>query len=127
MLQESHAFSGLAIVDLQKSVNFYQGILGLEVEDMGMGLQVRLGGGSTLFLYVREHHQPAAYTVLNFPVDDIDAAVDKLVSKGIVFEHYDDLPETTRDGDVHQMGDLKGVWFKDPDGNILSVVNELME
>jgi predicted enzyme related to lactoylglutathione lyase len=111
---------------MESTLAFYGGILGLTIEDTGMGLKLHLGGGTTAFLYVREHHEPAAYTVLNFPVDSIDETVDALVAKGVVFEHYSDMP-----GQQDEKQILRGkavgygpdiAWFKDPSGNILSVL-----
>jgi catechol 2,3-dioxygenase-like lactoylglutathione lyase family enzyme len=126
MLQESHAFSGYSVQDMESTLAFYGGILGLTIEDTGMGLKLHLGGGATVFLYVREHHEPAAFTVLNFPVDSIDEIVDALAAKGVVFEHYPDMP-----GQQDEKQILRGkavgygpdiAWFKDPSGNILSVL-----
>jgi catechol 2,3-dioxygenase-like lactoylglutathione lyase family enzyme len=126
MLQESHAFSGYSVKDMESTLAFYEGILGLTIEDTGMGLKLHLGGGTTVFLYVREHHEPAAYTVLNFPVDSIDETVDAMAAKGVIFEHYPDMP-----GQQDEKQILRGkavgygpdiAWFKDPSGNILSVL-----
>jgi hypothetical protein len=80
-----------------------------------------------LFVYESEYAGTNRATAASWAVgDDFDAIVDDLRAKGVAFEHYDDLPETTRDGDVHVMGELKGAWFKDPDGNILSLINMAM-
>lgn len=128
MLQDSKAFSGYGVKDIESTVAFYRDVLGLEVADTGMGLEVRLGTGANIFLYVREHHEPAGFTVLNFPVDDIEAAVDELVSKGVVFEHYDSLPAEQDDKQI-LWGENVGfgpniAWFKDPSGNTLSVLQD---
>jgi catechol 2,3-dioxygenase-like lactoylglutathione lyase family enzyme len=126
MLQESHAFSGYSVKDVDSTRTFYEEVLGLKVEDTGMGLKLHIGGGTPVFLYVREHHEPALYTVLNFPVAAIDTVVDELVSKGVVFEHYPDMPgqqdekEILRGKAVGYGPDI--AWFKDPSGNILSVL-----
>jgi len=127
MLQDSLAFSGFTTNDIHAAQDFYGNTLGLRVDDTGMGLEVHLGGDRTVFIYQKDNHQPATYTVLNFPVDDIDQAVDALVEKGVTFEHYPDLP-----GQQDTKGVLRGkqfgygpdiAWFKDPAGNILSVLN----
>jgi catechol 2,3-dioxygenase-like lactoylglutathione lyase family enzyme len=111
---------------MDSTIAFYEGILGLTIEDTGMGLKLHLGGGTTVFLYVREEQIPAVFTVLNFPVVTIDETVDALVAKGVVFEHYPDMP-----GQQDEKQILRGravgygpdiAWFKDPSGNILSVL-----
>lgn len=127
MLQGSHAFSGFSVKDADSTVLFYKDTLGLDVETTDMGLQLHLAGGTTVFMYVKgDGHIPAEYTVLNFPVDDIDAAVDELTAKGIVFEHYDDMPAPQDDKQILR-GRAAGygpdiAWFKDPSGNTLSVL-----
>src|SRR5688500_8261237 len=89
MLKESHAFSGFAVDDLGRARDFYHQTLGLEVSDeMGM-LQLHLGGGAAVLVYPKPDHVPATYTVLNFPVDDVEKAVDELTRAGVHFEHYD--------------------------------------
>ena len=126
MFRGSIAFSGFTAHDLAAEKDFYSNILGLQVDDTGMGLQIHLGGDHTVFIYQKDSHEPAAHTILNFPIDDIDAAVDELVAKGVVFERYPDLP-----GQQDEKGVLRGkalgygpdiAWFKDPAGNILSVL-----
>jgi catechol 2,3-dioxygenase-like lactoylglutathione lyase family enzyme len=127
MLQDSHAFSGFSVKAVDETVSFYKDTLGLDVEVTDMGLQLHLVGGTTVFMYVRANHVPAEYTILNFPVDDIDAAVDELTSKGVVFEQYDDLPVPQSEKQI-LYGKKTGygpdiAWFKDPSGNTLSVLS----
>jgi len=123
MLKDSHAFSGFSVNDTDEAKKFYGETLGVEVGDDPMGLTLKLAGGNNVFLYQKDDHAPATFTVLNFPVDDIDQAVDELVGKGIVFEQY---PEMTDDqgiarGLANNMGpDI--AWFRDPSGNVLSVL-----
>ena len=124
-LKDSRAFSGFSVNDLAAAKKFYGETLGLDVEDQKMGLILKLAGGQGIFIYPKKDHQAATYTILNFPVEDIDQAVEKLKSKGVEFEHYDDM---TDDKDIargiaQNMGpDI--AWFKDPAGNILSVLHE---
>jgi len=122
MLKESKAFSGFAAPDLAKLKEFYGQILGLNVtEDHGL-LTLHLAGGNNVLIYPKADHVPATFTVLNFPVDDVDQAVDELARRGVQFERYDG-PEIKTD----EKGIMRGngptiAWFKDPAGNILSVL-----
>lgn len=127
MLQDSPAFSGFSVDDIEKAKDFYGNVLGLKVEEQGnMGIQLTLGGGTKVFIYPKPHHQPATFTILNFPVQDIDKAVDELTAKGVTFEQYD-MGEfkTDQKGIVRPSRPEDGpaiAWFKDPAGNILSVL-----
>ncbi|MGC1176597.1 MAG: VOC family protein [Candidatus Saccharimonadales bacterium] len=125
MLRDSHAFSGFSVNDLAAAKKFYGETLGLEVKEDGMGLTLKISGGNDIFVYPKDDHAPATYTVLNFPVDDIDKAVQELTGKGIEFEKYDDM---TDDKDIARgIAAKRGpdiAWFKDPAGNILSVLQE---
>ena len=122
MLEDSKAFSGFAVPDVEKAKEFYGKTLGLKVsEDHGM-LRLHLSGGNNVLVYPKQNHVPATFTILNFPVDDIDQAVDKLSKRGVHFEIYD-KPDLKTD----QKGIMRGkgptiAWFKDPAGNILSVL-----
>ena len=122
MLEDSKAFSGFAVPDVEKAKEFYGKTLGLKVsEDHGM-LRLHLSGGNNVLVYPKPNHVPATFTILNFPVDDIDQAVDKLSKRGVPFEIYD-KPDLKTD----QKGIMRGkgptiAWFKDPAGNILSVL-----
>ena len=121
MFRESRAFAGFSSNDLAKSRDFYSKTLGLEVtEEMG-NLTLHLGGGSTVIVYPKPNHQPATFTVLNFPVADIEKAVDSLARAGVKLERYDAFDQDAR-------GIMRGddgppiAWFKDPAGNILAVL-----
>jgi catechol 2,3-dioxygenase-like lactoylglutathione lyase family enzyme len=126
MFKAQAAFAGISVNDLAAAKDFYIKTLGLELEDDKMGLNLKLPGGGGLFVYDKPDHQPAAYTCLNFVVENIDAAVDSLSASGIKFEHYDNMPAKP-----DEKGILRGLaanqgpdiaWFKDPAGNILSVL-----
>ncbi len=122
MLKESPAFQGFSADDLDKAKQFYGHTLGLEVSDEPSGLAVHLGGGKTVFIYPKENHEPATYTILNFPVGNIAAAVDELTQAGVRFERYDGMEQDERG---IARGDGPSIaWFKDPAGNILSVLEQ---
>ena len=122
MFKESKSFSSFSVNDLNKAREFYGGTLGLDVAETQEGLELHLAGGNTVFLYPKPNHTPASFTVLNFPVKDIQEAVNELVELGLRLEHYD-LPDlkTDKRGIARGPGP-KIAWFKDPAGNILSVL-----
>lgn len=123
MFKETKAFSGFSVNDLAAAKAFYSQILGLEVEDSPAGLMLRIAGSNGILIYPKVDHTPATYTILNFPVAYIDQAVDALESKGITFERYDNL--TDKRGIARGIAAQQGpdiAWFKDPAGNILSVL-----
>ena len=122
MLTHSHAFSGFSVNDLAQAKDFYGRVLGLKTED-GMGLHLLTGGGYMVFLYEKTDHVPATYTVLNFPVPDVEKAVEELKQRGVSFEHYTGEMATDEKGIFRGGGPLIA-WFKDPAGNILSVLQE---
>ncbi len=126
MLSKSHAFSGFSVDDLEKAKDFYQNTLGLSVKENDMGiLEVSTGGHNIpLIIYPKpDNHLPATFTVLNFPVDDIEKAVDQLIVKGITFEQYEGELQTDEKGICRsEDGGPAIAWFKDPAGNILSVL-----
>jgi catechol 2,3-dioxygenase-like lactoylglutathione lyase family enzyme len=122
MFKHAKAFSGFSVNDLQKAKDFYGGILGLEISE-NMGLQLHIEGGAIIFIYPKPSHIPATFTVLNFPVEDIKKAVSELKSKGVSFEKYDEPIKTDEDGIFRGGGPLIA-WFKDPAGNILSVLEQ---
>jgi catechol 2,3-dioxygenase-like lactoylglutathione lyase family enzyme len=125
MLKDSPAFSGFSVNDLAAAKQFYGETLGLEVAESPQGLTLKVSGGNGVFVYPKDDHQPATYTILNFPVDDIDKAVDDLVAKGVSFEQYGGMTDEkgVARGIAANMGpDI--AWFKDPAGNILSVLSE---
>src|ERR1051326_7785313 len=124
MLKDSKAFSGFAAGDIPKANEFYRGFLGLSVSESHGILTLRLGSGHNVIIYPKPNHVPATFTVLNFPVKDVDLAVDGLTKRGVRFERYD-LPDLKTD----KKGIMRGngptiAWFKDPAGNILSVLEE---
>jgi catechol 2,3-dioxygenase-like lactoylglutathione lyase family enzyme len=121
------AFSGFSVDDLAKAKEFYSGILGLKVDDQGMGLNLHLPGGGSVFVYPKANHLPATFTILNFVVDNIDRSVDELAGRGVTFEHYDNGPKTDAKGIARGKAQNTGpdiAWFKDPAGNFLSVLED---
>lgn len=120
MFEHVKAFSGFSVDDIPKAKRFYGETLGLKVtEEYGM-LTLHLAGDRPTLVYPKDDHTPATFTILNFPVDDIDAAVDELTSRGVAFESY---PVTDDRGIARGQGPAIA-WFKDPAGNILSVLQE---
>jgi catechol 2,3-dioxygenase-like lactoylglutathione lyase family enzyme len=123
MFKDSKAFSGFSVSDLATAKEFYGGTLGLHVEEYGPGLRLPIGNGT--IIYPKPDHAPATYTMLNFPVDDIDRAVEDLKRKGVKFEQYEGL--TDEKGIARGISQGRGpdiAWFKDPAGNILSVLQD---
>jgi catechol 2,3-dioxygenase-like lactoylglutathione lyase family enzyme len=124
MFKDSKAFSGFAVNDIAAAKSFYGDTLGLDVKDGPMGiLELHLGGGPTVMVYPKEDHQPATYTILNFPVASVDRAVDDLTKAGVRMEHYD-MPDIKTDerGIARDDRGPTIAWFRDPAGNILSVL-----
>jgi catechol 2,3-dioxygenase-like lactoylglutathione lyase family enzyme len=126
MLEESKAFSGFAAPDIAKVKEFYSNTLGLKVTEEHGLLTLHLTGGNNVLIYPKPNHVPATFTVLNFPVDDVDLAVEELGKRGVRFEKYNG-PEIKTD----EKGIMRGngptiAWFKDPAGNILSVLEATM-
>lgn len=126
MLKHSKAFSGFSVNDIQKAKEFYSGILGLKVKDSPMGiLELNPEGGSRIIIYPKLNHTPATFTILNFPVKNIEEEVDELIRKGIRFEQYEAPIKTDKKGICRGGGKGPDIaWFKDPAGNILSVIEE---
>jgi len=124
MLQNSKAFSSFAVNDIQKAKDFYGKTLGLTGKDNPMGvLEIQISGSSNLLVYPKPNHEPATFTVLNFPVYNIEDAVNTLIEKGIAFEQYDEqYLKTDAKGISRNNGGPSIAWFKDPAGNILSVI-----
>ncbi|HET9527556.1 MAG TPA: VOC family protein [Pyrinomonadaceae bacterium] len=123
IFKEASSFSSFSVNDVKKARDFYRETLGLDVSETSEGLELRTGD-NVIFLYPKPNHAPASFTVLNFQVDDIDEAVTQLAAVGVSLEHYN-LPDIKTDkrgifsGPGHQIA-----WFKDPAGNILSVIEE---
>ena len=128
MFKAQAAFAGISVDDLAKAKDFYTKTLGLTLADDKMGLNFELPGGGGLFIYDKPDHQPATYTCLNFVVEDIDQAVDSLTAAGVKFERYDDMPaKPDEKGIMRGLAAGQGpdiAWFKDPAGNILSVLQD---
>jgi catechol 2,3-dioxygenase-like lactoylglutathione lyase family enzyme len=125
MFKSIGAFSGFSVDDLTKAKAFYTETLGLTVDEDEMGMRLHLPGGGQVFVYSKDGHQAATFTILNFVVDDTDQAVDELQAKGVTFEHYDNMTDNkgiTRGIAANRGPDI--AWFKDPAGNILSVLHE---
>jgi catechol 2,3-dioxygenase-like lactoylglutathione lyase family enzyme len=124
VLTDSPAFSGFAVDDADKARAFYEDTLGLRVSAEGMGglLRLHLGGGTEVLVYPKPGHVPATFTVLNFPVPDVEKAVDELTSRGVRFEHYENPPTDERG--IMRAGGPLIAWFADPAGNIFSVIQQ---
>lgn len=126
MFTSKAAFSGFSVNNLEKAKDFYTNTLGLALEDEKMGLQFTLPGGGQVFVYLKDNHEPATFTILNFVVENIDIAVEELVSKGVSFEKYEGMHQDEKGvarGISQNMGpDI--AWFKDPAGNIFSILQE---
>lgn len=124
MFKDSAAFSGFSVDDIDAARTFYGETLGLHVENNDMGfLNLRLATGGTILIYPKRDHVPASYTILNFPVNDIDAAVDELNARGVVTKIYDDV--TDERGISRPPKPEYGppiCWFRDPAGNVLAVL-----
>ena len=122
MLADSPAFSGFSVNDIDAARRFYEETLGLRTTDLEMGgmLRLELGGDKHVLVYAKADHTPATFTVLNFPVPDVDKAVDDLVARGVRFEHYEN-PPTDEKGIMRAGGPLIA-WFTDPAGNVFSVI-----
>jgi catechol 2,3-dioxygenase-like lactoylglutathione lyase family enzyme len=125
MLKNSPFYAGFAVDDIAKAKRFYEETLGVsQVVDIAPGLlSLQAGNGYAVLIYAKETHRPAEHTVLNFPVDDIEAAVDALRAAGVEFEQYDEESIATDEKGIAQPGDGPRIaWFRDPAGNILSVI-----
>ena len=121
MFANTKAFSGFAVDDIAKAKEFYEGTLGLRVSEEGDLLVLHLAGDRDTIVYPKPDYAPATYTILNFPVDDVDEAVTMLEGRGVRFEHYDGLGQDER-GISRADGGPTIAWFTDPAGNILSVL-----
>ena len=123
MIYSDKAFSGFSVDNLEEAKQFYADVLGVEVVEEEMGLKLNIG--NTIFVYQKDDHKPATFTVLNFPTDNIDTAVADLKKKGVEFESF---PELTNENNIARGLDYNRgpniAWFKDPAGNILSVLED---
>jgi catechol 2,3-dioxygenase-like lactoylglutathione lyase family enzyme len=120
MLGDSMAFSGFAVDDVAKAKAFYEDVLGLKTSEEHGLMTLHLAGDRPTIVYPKPDHEPAGFTILNFPVEDIDVAVDGLTERGVVFERYEDSGQDEK-GIMRQYGPPIA-WFRDPAGNILSVL-----
>jgi catechol 2,3-dioxygenase-like lactoylglutathione lyase family enzyme len=120
MLGESKAFSGFAVDDLEKAKAFYEDVLGLKTSEEHGLMTLHLAGDRPTLVYPKPGHEPASYTILNFPVEDIDAAVDALMERGVAFEIYEESGQDEK-GVMRRYGPPIA-WFRDPAGNILSIL-----
>ncbi len=124
MFKDTKAFSGFSVDDVQKAKRFYGQTLGLEVSEAHGLLELHIAGGTRILVYPKPNHVPATFTILNFPVDDVERAVSQLTRAGVRFEIYDEGDLKTDEKGVFRGGGPKIAWFKDPAGNILSVIEE---
>ena len=125
MLADSEAYSGFAVPDLAAAREFYADTLGLnvsELDDQSDFLTLRLGGGRNVLVYTKPDHAPATYTILNFPVADVEGTVDGLIERGVRFERYGGIEQDDK-GINRGQGPLIA-WFRDPAGNILSIIEQ---
>ena len=122
MFKDTKAYSGFAVDDMDKAREFYGETLGLKTSEEHGLMTLHLAGDRPTLVYPKPDLEPANYTILNFPVDDIDAAVDELTARGVSFERYDGFEQDER-GIMREEGPYIA-WFKDPAGNVLSVLQE---
>jgi predicted enzyme related to lactoylglutathione lyase len=126
MFKHNKAFSGFSVDDTQKARDFYGQVLGLEVKELEMPglLSLHIEGGNHILVYTKPNHTPATFTILNFPVKDISIAVDALTGRGVQFEIYNEENFKTDEKGIFRSGGPFIAWFKDPAGNILSVIEQ---
>lgn len=127
MFQPTASFSSFSVDDVEKARAFYGGTLGFQVADQMGGLNITLPGGQRVFAYPKPNHEPATFTVLNFQVDDLDAGIAQLAELGVSLEKYPATPEMPVDenGVLRDPESGMGIaWFKDPAGNVLSVMSQ---
>ena len=122
MFKDTKAFSGFSVNDVQKAKEFYGQTLGLDVSEAHGLLELHIAGGTTILMYPKDNHTPATYTILNFPVDNIEQAVDDLTRQGVHFESYNEGDLVTDEMGIFRGEGPKIAWFKDPAGNLLSVL-----
>jgi predicted enzyme related to lactoylglutathione lyase len=122
MFTDTKAFSGFSVDDVSKAKRFYGETLGVNVTEANGMLTLHIAGGRNILVYPKANHEPASFTILNFPVDDIEAAVDALGRRGVRFERYEGTDVETDDKGIFRGGGPLIAWFKDPAGNVLSVL-----
>ncbi|MDB5141015.1 MAG: Glyoxalase-like domain protein [Mucilaginibacter sp.] len=126
MFKDTKALSSFSVNDLQKAKEFYHELLEIEIHEDSMGIMdLLISGGNRIIVYPKPNHQPATFTILNFPVKDVEKTVDELIGRGITFEQYGGEIKTDEKGIMRGNGHGPDIaWFKDPAGNILSVLQE---
>lgn len=126
MFNHSAVFSGFSVNDIQAAKDFYKNVLGFSLKNNPMGiLELEIPNGNNIIIYPKRDHQPAVFTVLNIPVENIDEAVDHLREKEVQFEHYEGEIATDEKGIFRSDGKGPNIaWFKDPSGNIISILEE---
>ncbi|MGN9837726.1 VOC family protein [Nonomuraea sp. H19] len=122
MFGTTKAFSGFSVNDIEAAKKFYGETLEIRVSEANGMLTLHIAGGTDILVYPKENHTPATYTILNFPVEDIEKAVDELVARGVRFERYDGFDQDEKG--VFRGGGPLIAWFKDPAGNVLSVLQQ---
>jgi predicted enzyme related to lactoylglutathione lyase len=125
VFKNAHAFSSFSVDDTQKAKEFYSQVLGLEVSEiMTCLLKLHISGGNKVIIYPKPNHIPATFTVLNFPVDNVEKTVEELTKRGVHFEIYNQADLKTDDKGICRGEGPTIAWFKDPAGNILSILEE---
>lgn len=124
MFKEAKSFSSFSVKDIAASKVFYGEVLGLDISTPMDQLSLNLNGGGKVFIYGKDDHQPALFTVLNFNVPNLEQAMEQLRNQGVQFEIYKEVDFATDDQGVREDQGMKIAWFKDPSGNILSVIQE---
>jgi predicted enzyme related to lactoylglutathione lyase len=124
MFNDTQAFSGFSVDDIPRAKQFYGETLGLNVTEENGMLMLHLAGGGTVLVYPKENHEPATFTILNFPVPDVEETVDRLTEAGVPFEHYEGGDLQTDEKGIMRGEGPTIAWFKDPAGNILSVLDQ---
>jgi catechol-2,3-dioxygenase len=128
MFKDTKAFSGFSVDNLQKAKKFYGQTLGLEVSESNGLLELHIAGGRNILIYPKANHTPATFTILNFPVDNLEQAIDDLAKRGVRFEIYNEGDVKTDEKGISLSSEgPKIAWFKDPAGNVLSVLEEKEE
>jgi catechol 2,3-dioxygenase-like lactoylglutathione lyase family enzyme len=124
MFKDTKAFSGFSVDDVPRAKQFYEGTLGLDVSEENGMLTLQIAGDRPTLVYPKDDHAPASFTILNFPVRDIEPAVDGLAERGVRFERYEGTDVATDEKGIFRGGGPLIAWFKDPAGNVLSVIEQ---
>jgi catechol 2,3-dioxygenase-like lactoylglutathione lyase family enzyme len=124
MFEQTKAFSTFSVDDIPRAKEFYGQTLGLRVTEQDGLLTLHVAGNRDIVVYPKADHTPASFTILNFPVDDVEATVDALTERGVVFERYEGSDNETDEKGIFRGGGPLIAWFKDPAGNVLSVIED---